>query len=101
MRNLCFNYGLPSGAGDTSQITAKREDSFSRLRKRFGFARSFLVGLTIIGFLVAVFPSNIYAAIRRTDFGRHAAGPRYLLARAPLQLLLIFWTYWFVLRGSR
>ena len=63
--------------------------------------RSFLVGLTIIGFLVAVFPSNIYAAIRRIDFGGHATGPRYLLVRAPLQLLLIFWTYWFVLRGSR
>jgi len=62
--------------------------------------KSFLVGLTIIGFLIAVFPSNIYAAIRRVDFGGHAAGPRYLLARAPLQLLLILWTYWFVLRGG-
>jgi uncharacterized membrane protein len=63
--------------------------------------KSFLVGFTIIGFLIAVFPSNIYAAIRRIDFGGHAAGPRYLLVRAPLQLLLVLWTYWFVLRGSR
>jgi uncharacterized membrane protein len=62
---------------------------------------SFLVGFIIIAFLVAVFPSNIYAAIRRIEFGGHATGPRYLLVRAPLQLLLIFWTYWFVLRGSR
>ena len=63
--------------------------------------RSFLLGFAIIGFLVAVFPSNIYAAIRRIEFGGHATGPRYLLVRAPLQLLLIFWTYWFVLRGSK
>ena len=63
--------------------------------------KSFLVGFTIIGFLIAVFPSNVYAAIRRIDFGGHAAGPRYLLVRAPLQLLLVLWAYWFVLRGSR
>lgn len=63
--------------------------------------KSLLVGLTIIGFLIAVFPSNIYAAIQRIDFGGHSAGPRYLFVRAPLQLLLIFWTYWFVLRGAR
>jgi uncharacterized membrane protein len=64
-------------------------------------SKSLLVGLTSIGFLIAVFPSNIYAAIRRIDFGGHSAGPRYLFVRAPLQLLLIFWTYWFVLRGGR
>jgi uncharacterized membrane protein len=63
--------------------------------------KSFLLGLAIVGFLIAVFPLNIYSAIRRIDFGGHAKGPRYLLVRAPLQLLLIFWTYWFVLRGSR
>lgn len=59
-----------------------------------------LVGLTIIGFLIAVFPSNIYAAVRRIEFGGHSAGPRYLFVRAPLQLLLILWTYRFVLRGG-
>jgi uncharacterized membrane protein len=59
------------------------------------------VGLAIIGFLIAIFPSNIYSAIRRVDFGGHAAGPRYLIIRAPLQLLLILWTYRFVLKGRR
>ena len=62
--------------------------------------KSRLVGLMIIGFLIAVFPSNVYAAVRRVDFGGHSAGPRYLLVRAPLQVLLVFWTYWFVLRGA-
>jgi uncharacterized membrane protein len=59
-----------------------------------------LLGFTIIGFLIAVFPSNVYAAVRRIEFGGHSAGPRYLLVRAPLQLLLILWTYWFLLRGT-
>jgi uncharacterized membrane protein len=56
-----------------------------------------LIGLVMIGFLVAVFPSNVYAAMRRVEFGGHSAGPRYLIVRAPLQLLLILWVYWFVL----
>jgi uncharacterized membrane protein len=59
------------------------------------------VGQAIIGFLIAIFPSNIYSAIRRVDFGGHAAGPRYLIVRAPLQLLLILWTYRFVRRRRR
>lgn len=59
------------------------------------------VGQTIIAFLVVIFPSNIYSAIRRVDFGGHPAGPWYLIVRAPLQLLLILWTYRFVLKGRR
>jgi uncharacterized membrane protein len=60
--------------------------------------QSQLLGLTIIGFLLAVFPANVYAAVRRVPFGGHAAGPIYLLVRAPVQILLILWTYWFVVR---
>ncbi|HEY5894976.1 MAG TPA: DoxX family protein, partial [Chthoniobacterales bacterium] len=55
-------------------------------------------GYLIMVFLIAVLPSNVYATMRRIDFGGHRAGPVYLLARAPLQLLLIVWTYWFVIR---
>jgi uncharacterized membrane protein len=62
--------------------------------------KSQLLGLTIIGFLVAIFPANVYAAIRRIRFGGHSAGPIYLLVRAPVQLLLILWTFWFVVRGK-
>jgi uncharacterized membrane protein len=63
--------------------------------------KSRLLGLTIIGFLVAIFPANVYAAVQRIPFGGHSAGPVYLLIRAPVQLLLILWTYWFVVRGDR
>jgi uncharacterized membrane protein len=59
----------------------------------------FYVGLFIIAYLIAIFPSNVYAAIRRIPFGSHSMGPKYLFARLPLQLLVISWTYWFTVRA--
>ena len=58
----------------------------------------FYVGLVIVAYLIVIFPSNIYAAIRRIPFGAHSMGPKYLLVRLPLQLLLIRWTYCFTVR---
>jgi uncharacterized membrane protein len=62
--------------------------------------KSPLLGLTIIGFLIVIFPANVYAALQRIPFGGHSAGPSYLLLRAPVQLLLILWTYGFVVKGE-
>jgi uncharacterized membrane protein len=62
--------------------------------------KSQLLGITIIGFLIVVFPANVSAAVRRIPFGGHSAGPVYLLVRAPVQLLLILWTSWFTVRGE-
>lgn len=55
-------------------------------------------GMCLIAFLILVFPANIYAALNRVDMGGHELGPMYLFARAPLQLLLIGWAYWFAVR---
>jgi len=54
-----------------------------------------LTGLCICAFLVLVAPINVYSAVERVDFGGHAAGPRYLWMRLPLQALLLIWAYWF------
>ena len=62
--------------------------------------KSPLLGLTIIGFLIVIFPANVYAALQRIPFGGHSAGPIYLFLRAPVQLLLILWTYGFVVKGE-
>ena len=51
--------------------------------------------IALCAFLVLVAPVNVYAAIKSVNFGGHAAGPRYLLLRIPLQLVLLAWTYWF------
>ncbi len=52
-----------------------------------------LAGVCLIVLLVGVFPTNIYAAMKRLDFGGHGYGPIYLLFRVPFQLLVIWWTY--------
>jgi uncharacterized membrane protein len=59
-----------------------------------------IAGMATCVFLVLVTPVNVYAALKRIDFGGHAAGPAYLLARLPLQALLIAWTYWFCVRAG-
>ena len=60
-----------------------------------------LVGLTAIAVLIAFFPANIYAAINHTGMGGHVWGPVYLLVRAPLQALLIWWTWHFAVRSMK
>jgi uncharacterized membrane protein len=56
--------------------------------------------------LVLFFPANIYAAINKIPMGGHGWGPVYLLIRAPLQLIILGWVYWFTIKrrthkGSR
>ena len=58
-----------------------------------------VTGVVICCFLIIVTPLNIYSALRRVNFGGHAAGPKYLLVRLPLQVLLLVWTYWFAVRS--
>ena len=48
--------------------------------------------------LVLFFPANIYAAINQVPMGGHAWGPVYLLIRAPLQVIILLWVYWFTIR---
>ena len=52
-----------------------------------------LAGVCLIIMLIGFLPANIYGALQRIDFGGHELGPIYLLARVPVQFLLIAWTY--------
>ncbi len=58
-----------------------------------------LAGLAAIAILVLFFPANVYAAFAQVGMGGHAWGPVYLLIRAPLQAILIAWTWWFAVRS--
>lgn len=50
-------------------------------------------GWGLVALLVAVFPANLYMAREHARFARTA--PRWaLLARLPLQLVLIIWVLW-------
>ena len=57
-----------------------------------------LTSIVLIIFLFGVLPANIYAAATFVEFGAHAYGPVYLLARIPFQLFLIWWVYYFGIR---
>jgi uncharacterized membrane protein len=57
-----------------------------------------LAGLAAIATLILFFPVNVYAAFAEVGMGGHAWGPVYLWVRAPLQALLVAWTWWFTLR---
>jgi uncharacterized membrane protein len=54
-----------------------------------------LTGRVAAGALVLFFPANVYAAVSHVPIGGHAEGPVYLLIRAPLQAVILFWVYWF------
>ena len=71
----------------------------------FAIATGFLVGKfryiagwVAIAVLILFFPGNIYAAINHIPMGGHSWGPVYLLLRAPLQAMIVFWVYWFTIR---
>ncbi len=57
-----------------------------------------LTGWVAAAMLVILLPANIYAAFNHVPMGAHASGPRYLLVRAPLQLFMFVWVYWFTIR---
>ena len=56
-------------------------------------------GICLIAMLCAFLPVNIYAAFQRVEFGGHELGPIYLAARVPVQLFLIWWTWFAVSPG--
>ena len=58
-------------------------------------------GWFLIAFFVVLLPANIYAAIKRVNYEKgtyDGPGPLYLWFRIPLQLFLIGWVYYFVIR---
>lgn len=58
-------------------------------------------GWAAIAALVVLFPANMYAALNHVPMGGHAWGSVYLLVRAPLQLIIVWWVYWFTIRADR
>ena len=51
------------------------------------------IGLALAGYLLAVFPSNIYVAFAGVDVDGQPGGA-YPWLRLPLQLLFIGWAFW-------
>ena len=52
-----------------------------------------LAGLALAGYLVAVFPANVYVAVAEVEVDGQPGGA-YAWLRLPLQLLFIAWALW-------
>lgn len=51
-------------------------------------------GIAIVILLIVVLPADIYGAWNAGMYSGNVLGPAYLLARVPLQIMLIAWTLW-------
>ena len=58
-----------------------------------------MAGWVAIAVLILFFPANVYAALNHIPMGGHAWGPSYLLIRAPVQVAIALWAYWFAVRS--
>ena len=58
-----------------------------------------MAGWVAIAVLILFFPANVYAALHHIPMGGHAWGPSYLLIRAPVQVAIALWAYWFAVRS--
>jgi len=60
-----------------------------------------ITGLLLIVFFLLILPTNIRANLKHINYETatfNGPGPSYLWFRIPFQLLLIAWTYYFVIR---
>ncbi len=56
---------------------------------------------SLIVFFILVLPANIIGALKKVELGGMENGPGYLYFRIPLQILFIWWTYYFGIRLVR
>lgn len=60
-----------------------------------------LTSILLIVFFLAVLPANIIGSIRQVELGGMEQGIKYLYFRIPLQLIFIFWVYYFGIRLNK
>lgn len=58
-----------------------------------------LTSILLLIFFVLVLPANIAGSLKEVQFGGMEHGAWYLLFRIPLQILFIWWVWFFGLRG--
>jgi len=54
-----------------------------------------LASILLLVFFILVLPANIAGSFKSVNFGGMEYGPIYLLFRVPLQILFIWWVWWF------
>lgn len=61
---------------------------------------AWLASILLILFFVLVLPANVAGSLKSVEFGGMEYGPLYLLFRIPLQILFIWWVWYFGLRQN-
>ena len=57
-----------------------------------------ITAILLIIYFVAILPANIVGSFKQVNLGGMEYGAMYLLFRVPLQILFIFWAYYFGIR---
>ena len=60
-----------------------------------------LTAIMLIIFFMAVLPANIAGSLKQVNYSGMEYGALYLLFRVPLQMLFIWWAWYFGLRKNR
>lgn len=58
-----------------------------------------VTSILLLVFFVLILPANIAGSLKAVDFGGMGYGPLYLLFRIPLQILFIWWVWYFGFRA--
>jgi len=59
-----------------------------------------LTSILLIIFFLAILPANIIGSIKQVSLGGMEKGISYLYFRIPLQMLFIYWTYYFGIKKN-
>ncbi len=54
-----------------------------------------LTSILLIIFFICILPANVAGSLKHVELGGMENGPMYLWFRVPLQVLFIWWTYFF------
>ena len=57
-----------------------------------------ITSIMLLIFFVLILPANIAGSLKQVQFGGMEYGPWYLLFRIPLQMLFIWWVWYFGIR---
>lgn len=60
-----------------------------------------LAAIMLVIFFVMVLPANIAGSFKQVELGGMEYGPVYLFFRVPLQIFLIWWTWYFGIRAEK
>jgi len=60
-----------------------------------------ITAVCLVLFFIAILPANVIGSLKQVKIGGMESGAVYLFFRIPLQILFIFWAYYFGIRKNK